>query len=242
MLRVHSYESLGTFDGPGLRLVIFLQGCNFRCLYCANADTIDLKGESTETPAEEILRLAVSEKPFFGSKGGVTFSGGEPTMQAKELVPVVRMLKENGINICIDSNGGIWNEHVEELFGLADIVLLDVKEFDNNRHKILTERSNAQTLATAKWLEEHEKPFWLRYVVVQGYSAFKEDVTAMCEHFKNYKMIGRVEILPYHTLGAHKYEAMKQEYKLKDVKENTQEQLDEIREIFEKYFSKVTVN
>lgn len=242
MLKVHSYESLGTFDGPGLRLVVFLQGCNFRCLYCANPDTIDLKGESKETDIEEIIRLAVNEKPFFGKKGGVTFSGGEPTLQAKELIPLVKRLKEHNIHICIDSNGAVWNEYVEELFNLVDLVLLDIKQINPERHKILTERSNEQTLKTAKWLEENNKPFWMRYVLVQNYSAFKEDIMSLCEHFKNYKMIQRVEILPYHTLGMHKYESMNMEYKIKDVKENTPEQLEEAKEIFVKYFDKVTVN
>lgn len=242
MIRVHSYESLGTYDGPGIRLVVFLQGCNFRCLYCANPDTIDAKGESKETAPEEILRMAVSQKPFFGKKGGITFSGGEPTFQAKALIPLFRMLKEAGIHICVDTNGGIWNEDVKELFSLADLVLLDVKEFNDERHKKLTSRSNAQTLKTAAWLEENQKPFWLRYVLVQNYSYFKEDIEALGTHFKDYRMIERVEILPYHTLGVHKYEAMKLEYKLKDVKLNTQEQLDEAKQLFDKYFKTVYIN
>ena len=221
MIRVHSYESLGTYDGPGIRLVVFLQGCNFRCLYCANPDTIDAKGESKETAPEEILKMAVSQKPFFGKKGGITFSGGEPTFQAKALVPLFRMLKEAGIHICVDTNGGIWNEDVKELLSLADLVLLDVKEFNDERHKALTSRSNAQTLKT---------------------SYFKEDIEALGEHFKNYRMIERVEILPYHTLGVHKYEAMKMDYQLKDVQLNTQAQLDEAKELFEKYFKTVYVN
>lgn len=242
MIRVHSYESLGTYDGPGIRLVVFLQGCNFRCLYCANPDTIDAKGESKETTPEEILKMAVSQKPFFGKKGGITFSGGEPTFQAKALVPLFRMLKEAGIHICVDTNGGIWNEDVKELLSLADLVLLDVKEFNDERHKALTSRSNAQTLKTAAWLEENQKPFWLRYVLVQKYSYFKEDIEALGKHFKDYRMIERVEILPYHTLGVHKYEAMKMDYQLKDVQLNTQAQLDEAKELFEKYFKTVYVN
>ena len=163
MIRVHSYESMGTFDGPGLRLVVFLQGCNFRCLYCANPDTIDPKGESKETPAEDILQMAMSQKPFFGKKGGVTFSGGEPTFQAKELIPLFKRLKEVGIHICVDTNGSIWNEDVKELLTIADLILLDVKQFNAERHKLLTERSNEQTLRTAEWLESSGKPFWLRY-------------------------------------------------------------------------------
>ena len=242
MIRVHSYESLGTYDGPGIRLVVFLQGCNFRCLYCANPDTIDAKGESKETAPEDILKMAISQKPFFGKKGGITFSGGEPTFQAKALIPLFRMLKEASIHICVDTNGGIWNEDVKELLSLADLVLLDIKEFNDARHKILTERSNAQTLKTAAWLEENQKPFWLRYVLVPGYSFFREDIEALGDHFKDYQSIQRIEILPYHTLGVHKYEAMNMEYKLKNVKQNTPEQLEEAKALFEKYFKTVYVN
>lgn len=241
-IRVHSYESLGTFDGPGLRLVIFLQGCNFRCLYCANPDTIDPKGESKETDIEDIVRQAMSEKAFFGKKGGVTFSGGEPTFQAKALVPLVKRLKEQGIHVCIDTNGSIWNSDVEELLSIVDLVLLDVKQFNPERHNTLTARSNEQTLKTAKWLQENSRPFWLRYVLVQGYSAFEEDIRALGEHFRGYDMIKRVEVLPYHTLGAHKYEPLGMEYKLKGVKENTPEQLDAARALFDEYFDCVFVN
>ena len=139
---------MGTFDGPGLRLVVFLQGCPFRCLYCANPDTIDVKGGTPTTP-EEILQMAISQKAFFGKKGGITFSGGEPTLQAEALIPLFKELKANGIHICLDSNGGIWNEKVEELFSLTDLVLLDIKQFNPERHRTLTGRSNEQTLRTA---------------------------------------------------------------------------------------------
>ena len=240
-IKVHSYESMGTFDGPGLRLVVFLQGCNFRCLYCANPDTITAKG-GKETPIEEIVRMAMSQKPFFGKRGGITFSGGEPTFQAKALIPLFRQLKENGIHICLDSNGGLWNEAVEELLTLTDLVLLDVKQFNPLRHQHLTGKTNNQTLATAEWLEKHGKPFWLRYVLVPGYSDFEEDIKALGEHFKNYHMIQRVEILPYHTLGVHKYEALGKPYLLKDVKENTPEQLNRTKELFSHYFPLVCVN
>lgn len=221
---------------------MFLQGCNFRCLYCANPDTIDLKGESRETDPEEIVRMAMSQKAFFGKKGGVTFSGGEPTLQAKALIPLFRRLKEQGIHICVDTNGSIWNEDVEELLGLTDLVLLDVKEFDDSRHRALTERSNAQTLRTAGWLEQNGRPFWMRYVLVPGHSSFEEDIRALGRHFKDFRMIQRVEILPYHTLGVHKYEAMGKKYRLEGVKENTPEQLDAAKRIFDEYFETVYIN
>ena len=254
VLSVHSYESMGTYDGPGLRLVVFLQGCPFRCLYCANPDTIPFEG-GTETDINEIVDMAVRQKPFFGKRGGVTFSGGEPTLQAKALIPLVRQLHENGINVCLDTNGGIWNSDVEELLGLVDLVLLDVKEFNPARHEALTGRSNAQTLRTAAWLEEHGRPFWLRYVLVPGYSDFEEDIRALGSHFgcgtvagdaegrePSYKMIQRVEILPYHTLGVNKYEALGQEYRLKDVPVNTKEQLSRAAALFNEYFDCVVLN
>ena len=123
-----------------------------------------------------------------------------------------------------------------------DLVLLDVKQVNPERHKTLTERSNEQTLKTAKWLQDNGKPFWLRYVLVQGYSSFEEDIRALGEHFKGYDMIKRIEVLPYHTLGAHKYEPLGMEYKLKGVKENTPEQLDAAKAVFDEYFDCVFVN
>ena len=238
MIKVHSYESMGTYDGPGLRLVVFLQGCPFKCLYCANPDTISFDG-GTPTETEEIVRMAVNQKPFFGRKGGVTFSGGEPTSQAQGLIPLVDKLHEEGIHICIDTNGGVWNSHV---MSKVDLVLLDVKQMNPARHESLTGRSNARTLETAKWLEGNNKPFWLRYVLVPGISDFEEDIRALGEHFKSYKMLQRVEILPYHTLGTHKYETMGVEYQLKDTKHNTPEQLDKAKTLFNEYFDCVILN
>lgn len=242
MIRLHSYESLGTYDGPGLRLVVFLQGCNFRCAYCANPDTIDPRGECRLVTEEEIVQMAVSEKPFFGKRGGVTFSGGEPTMQARELIPLCRRLKEQGIHICLDTNGSIHTPEVEELWSLVDLVLLDVKQANYQRHKELTQHSNEQTLRTAAWMEEHEKPFWLRYVLVPGVSDQEEDIRAVGEKLGGYKMIQRVEILPYHTLGVHKWEAMGWHYPLAGVRENTPEELERAKRLFEAYFETVFIN
>ncbi len=242
MLKVHSYESMGTFDGPGLRLVVFLQGCPFRCLYCANPDTIDLKGTCTETSADYILQMALDQRPFFGRKGGITFSGGEPTVQAEALLPLFGKLREAGIHICLDTNGGVWNRHVEQLLGLTDLVLLDVKQANSARHRLLTGRDNMQTLHTASWLEAHGRPFWLRYVLVPGYSDDPEDLHALGRLLGNYRSIQRVELLPYHRLGVHKYGAMGLEYHLEHVQENTPQQLEQARGVLAQYFAKVVVN
>ena len=242
LIRVHSYESTGTFDGPGLRYVVFLQGCPFRCLYCANPDTIEAIGQSKLTSPDYIVEQAESLKPFFGKRGGVTFSGGEPTVQAKALLPLFHRLHEKGLHICVDTNGGIWNSDVEALLKETDLVLLDVKEIRSAQHEHITGRPNTQTLATAAWLEENGRPFWLRYVLVPGLSDAEEDLRALGEHFKNYKMIERVEPLPYHRLGVHKYESLGWDYKLKDTKENTAEQLKHAEDVLREYFPQLVVN
>ncbi len=241
-IRVHSYESMGTFDGPGLRYVVFLQGCPFRCLYCANPDTIDAVGESKETSPDYIYEQAVSMKPFFGKRGGITFSGGEPTVQAEALIPLFERLKAAGVHICVDTNGTVWNSHVEALLRLTDLVLLDVKEINPERHSHITGRSNEQTLRTAEWLEAIGHPFWLRYVLVPGLSDAEDDLHKLGQHFKDFRQIQRVELLPYHTLGVHKYEALGWEYQLRDIKENTPEQLVRAEEILRKYFAQLVVN
>ncbi len=241
MLRVHSFESLGTYDGPGIRLVVFLQGCNFKCLYCANADTIELKG-GTETSVEEIVSMAKNQKPFFGKNGGLTFSGGEPLVQAKQLLPVVKALKTEGFHVCIDTNGSILNEDVKAVLEYTDIILLDVKHIDSAQHQLLTGKSNTKTLAFVDYLREINKPVWLRYVLVPGYSNEPKHLRQLGEHFKDYSNIEKLEIQPYHELGAHKYEHLGWEYKLKDVKANTPEQLDEAYNILTNYFKEVVIN
>lgn len=163
-------------------------------------------------------------------------------MQAEALIPLFKDLKANGIHICLDTNGGIWNDKVEELLSLTDLVLLDIKEFNPERHRTLTGRSNEQTLRTAAWLEQQGRPFWLRYVLVPGYSDFEEDIRNMGEQLGKYQSIQRVEILPYHRLGVHKYEAMGWDYQLKEVVENTPAQLERAEKLFKEYFPTVVVN
>lgn len=242
MLRIHSFESMGTFDGPGLRLVVFLQGCNFRCLYCANPDTIDING-GREVSEEEILRMALREKPFFGRKGGVTFSGGEPLLQAPVLIETVRALHEAGIHVCIDTNGSINTKAARQLLMESDLCLLDIKQISDEKHRTLTSCSNANTLSTARFLEDNCKDFWLRMVIVPGYSDSSDDLTRTAEMFADFKQLKRVELLPYHRLGVHKYEALGWEYKLPDVKEPDKELLEHCKELLQQYIkAQVVIN
>ncbi len=237
MLRVHSFESMGTFDGPGLRLVVFLQGCNFRCLYCANPDTIPIGEGGRLIESAEVLRRAISERPFFGRRGGITFSGGEPTLQAEALVPLCHALRAEGIHICLDTNGSIRNRNVDALLEVVDMVLLDCKQINPKRHKALTALTNANTLATAEQLQRMGKPTRLRYVLVPGYSDAEEDLHALGQHFGQMTNIERLEILPYHTYGKHKYELLGHTYALEHVHEPTLEEIERARTILERYFA-----
>jgi len=241
MLNVHSFESLGTYDGPGIRLVIFLQGCAFKCLYCANPDTISFKG-GTPTSIEEIMKKARNQRPFFGKQGGVTISGGEPLWQASELKVLFKQLKEEGFNTCIDSNGNLLSDDVKELIQHTDLVLLDIKHIDSEWHQKITGKDNEMTLKFAKHLRDENVKVWMRYVLVPGYSDQPEYLHKMGKYFQEYGNIEKLEIQPYHKLGVHKYEHLKMEYKLDGVPENTLEQLDAAKEIFSQYFKEVIIN
>jgi pyruvate formate lyase activating enzyme len=241
MIRVHSIESLGTYDGPGVRMVIFVQGCNFRCLYCANPDTI--KGDKGQLKSvDEIMTLARSQRPFFGKRGGITVSGGEPLLQAKELIPLFKMLKEEGFNTCIDTNGSVLNNEVEELLNYTDLVLLDIKEIDNMNHLKMTERGNEETLRMAQYLNERKLPVWVRYVLVPGYTDNQDHLHQLGQFLQSMDNVRKLEIQPYHKLGAHKYEALGWPYLLDGVEQNTQNQLDKAYAVFKLYVKEVIVN
>ena len=240
-LRVHSIESFGTQDGPGIRMVIFLQGCKFKCLYCHNPDTIPMEG-GLFYKMEHLLRRAVSTKGYFGKKGGVTISGGEPLIQSQQLIPLLKALKAEGIHTNIDTNGRVLNNHTKELLdNYADLVMLDIKHIDDEWHKKLTGMSNVNTLKFAEYRENSDKAMWLRYVLVPGWSDQEEYLHALGRHFKDYKTIEKIELLPYHKLGVHKWEEMGWKYELINVPENTEEQVQRAATILAPYFKEVKV-
>jgi pyruvate formate lyase activating enzyme len=241
MINVHSVESLGTYDGPGIRLVLFLQGCNFKCLYCANPDTIERKtGRPYAT--EDVLKMARNQRPFFGKKGGITVSGGEPLLQASGLIPIFKALKEDGFNTCIDTNGGVLNDSVKELLEYTDLVLLDIKQMDEEAHQTITGVKNHLTLRFAAYLAEIGKPTWIRYVLVPGYTDQQEHIHQLGAFVKDMQNVEKIEIQPYHKLGKHKYEALGWQYQLEDVEMNTAEQLTRAKKILLKYGKEVIVN
>jgi len=242
MIRLHSVESLGTFDGPGVRMVLFTQGCNFKCLYCANPDTIEKNGDARLYSYDELMKMARSERPFFGKKGGVTVSGGEPLLQAAALIPFFKMLKEEGFHTCIDTNGSLLNDDVRELLRYTDLVLLDIKEINDEAHRQMTHASNRATLKMAEYLQEKNITVWVRYVLVPGYTDSEADLDALGRFLQNMKNVQKLEIQPYHKLGIHKYEALGWKYELENVTQNTAEQLQKAKTIFEQYVAEVVVN
>ncbi|MEH0155261.1 pyruvate formate-lyase-activating protein [Limibacter armeniacum] len=238
LLRIHSIETFGTHDGPGIRLVVFAQGCQFRCLYCHNPDTLDVKGGKIIT-LDEIVKRAENMKSYFRRGGGVTVSGGEPLLQRRKLIHLFEKLKEKEIHTCLDTNGRLINDEVKQLLDMTDLVLLDIKHINEEVHKKLTAVSNESTLKLAEYREASGKPMWLRYVLVPGWTDQEEYLHELGQHFKDYKQVEKIEILPYHKLGVHKWKELGMEYQLKDVESPTEESKQKAQAIFSQYFREV---
>lgn len=232
---VHSIESCGVFDGPGIRTVVFLQGCKLRCVYCHNPDTWALDS-GRETTIEELLAQVRQYKSFMDSSGGgVTISGGEPLLQKRFILNFFKELKKEGFHTCIDTNGVVHLDEVtEELLEYTDLFLLDIKEMDRKEHIKLTGKPNDLTLAFADYLAEKNHPVWIRHVVVPGYTHKPEVSKKIAERLKNHKNIERFELLPYHTMGGVKYQSMNLKNPLEGVGALTQEDILDVREVFEK--------
>jgi pyruvate formate lyase activating enzyme len=280
-MNIHSIETFGTHEGPGIRFVIFTQGCNYKCLYCHNPDsqslTRQVKSQKSKVEShgnysiDELINMIEKNLPYFGEKGGVTVSGGEPLLQAKEVGELFTKLKEMNINTALDTNGSILNNDVKELLKYADLVLLDIKHIDPMQHRVIincqlpisnqisstkipipelpTPNSQLQndefarddnedapvpSITFADYLESQQIPFWIRYVLVPGYTDQPEFLEKTAEALRKYKSLERIEILPYHTMGAEKYEKLGWEYKLNGVEPPSAEKLDSAKAILTK--------
>lgn len=236
MLKIHSLDTFGTHDGPGIRLVIFVQGCQFRCVYCHNPDTQALETDKMKMmETAEIIELLEKERTYFGQIGGLTVSGGEPTLQATTLIELFKECKKHGFNTCLDTCGAIFDQNVKDLYDETDVVMLDVKHIDPVWHQKLTKSSNENVLKNAAYREESGKEMWLRYVLVPGWSDQVEHLEAWAKHFAGYKTVKRVEIIPYHQLGVFKYQALGRKYELDGVKPPSQADKNIAEAIFRKY-------
>lgn len=232
---IHSYETLGAADGPGLRFVLFTQGCNLRCKYCHNPDSWQKCPVEKATDkgfrvvsASEIAREALKYKNYYGRRGGITVSGGEPLLQTEFVTELFKIMKENGVNTAIDTSGLEYSEDDEkfdELLRFTDLVLLDVKHIDSDKCKALTGRGNENFFKFARRLESEKIPAWIRQVLVPDYTDDEKDLIKTREFIQTLSNVEKVEILPYHTLGKSKYEKLGIPYSLEGVKSPTAEEV-----------------
>lgn len=234
---VHSLESFGSVDGPGVRYVIFMAGCPMRCKYCHNPDTWNMK---TGTPytAQQLIKTALKYRTYWGDKGGITVSGGEPLVQIDFLLELFILAKSNGVNTCLDTSGIVFAPENDELMKkfdklmqVTDLVMLDIKHIDDEEHKELTTKSNKNILAFAEYLNNKNVKMRIRHVVVPDITFKREKLLALGKFLKRFDNIEKIETLPYHTLGIMKYEKMGIEYPLGDTPALTQQDADKALEI-----------
>lgn len=214
--RIHSIESMGLVDGPGIRVVVFFQGCALRCKYCHNPDTWS-HNDGTEYTPEELVNKISRFRPYFeNSGGGVTFSGGDPLRQPEFLLEVLKLCKQKGINTCLDTSGYGFGDY-DEILKYTDIVLFDVKDITPEGYKNVTYMDIDQSLEFLDAMKRNNTKMWIRHVVVPGLTDGEEHIKAFNEYIKDIPNVEKVELLPYHLLGVNKYESLGIEYKLKGV-------------------------
>lgn len=233
---IHSTESFGAVDGPGIRFVFFMSGCRFRCKYCHNPDTW-IFDKSNPVAVDDAVKEALKYKNYI-KKGGVTFSGGEPLEQIDFVIETAKKLKGNGIHIAVDTTGFTFvkddptsvNKHLE-LIKYVDLFLLDVKHIDDAKHKFITGHSNRNTLDFASFLSDNGKDVWIRYVLCPTLSDEIEDVLRLKDYILTLKTVKKVEVLPYHTMGKPKYDALNIKYPLEGVEPPSKELVIKVKDI-----------
>lgn len=233
--KIHSLESFGTVDGPGIRFVVFMQGCPLRCLYCHNPDTWNPKGEvKCQMAPGELLAEVLRYKSFI-ARGGVTVTGGEPLLQPEFLKEFFRLCREQGLHTALDTSGFICTSKALEVLDYVDLVLLDIKTLNPDLHLLLTGVKQDHTLLFLEELERRGIDTWIRHVIVPGYTDNDEWLKALARYVSSYKVVRKVELLPYHTMGTYKYERLGLDYPLKGVEPLSKERLDNAKAIFSRY-------
>lgn len=219
---IHSLESFGSVDGPGIRFLIFLQGCPMRCQFCHNPDSWAV-GKGEEYTADELLDKAERFRTYWGDKGGITVSGGEALMQIDFLIELFEKARQRGINTCLDTSAqpftrkGVFFEKFERLMSVTDTVLLDIKHIDDEEHRKLTRHSNKNILDCARYLSDIGKPVWIRHVLIPGITDNDEYLFALRRFIASLSNVERIDVLPYHTLGVYKYEKLGIAYPLEGI-------------------------
>lgn len=235
---IHSCESFGSVDGPGVRYVIFMQGCNMRCAYCHNPDT--WKIGIGDTSAQEVFKQAIRCKSYWRNGGGITVSGGEPLLQIDFLIDLFTLAKKEEVNTCIDTCGQPFDSNNKEfmtkfnkLLELTDLLLVDIKHIDNEKHIKLTGKPNTNILEMLKYLDKVKKPVWIRHVLVPSINDDELSLYKTKEFIDTLSNVKRVEILPYHNLGVYKYAKLGIKYRLEGIKPPTKEDLIKANQILD---------
>ena len=226
---IHSIESCGTVDGPGIRFVVFTQGCPLRCQYCHNPDTWDINKQANHMSVGDILKQYEGVKEF--CSGGITVTGGEPLCQIEFVTELFKIAKKEGVHTTLDTSGIPFTfeepfiSKFNELMAVTDLFMLDIKHIDDEKHKKLTGWTNKNILDMAKYLSDNNKDMWIRHVLVPKVTDDKEDLQALSDFVKSLKTVKRFEILPYHTLGVFKWHDLGVKYELEDIMPPTKEEI-----------------
>ena len=239
MLNYHSYETFSTQDGPWIRMVFFLQWCPFRCLYCQNPDTISTD-KNKRISKERILRLVYKERDYL-KDWWVTFSGWECLLQAKELTPILKLLKENWFHTCLDTNWFLLNDDVKELLRYTDHVLPDIKALDIKKHKEITWVENLNSLDFIRYIDEQWMNYWIRYVVVPWLTDNEVDIKNLWNFIKTLKKFQKINLLPYHTMALEKWKKLWWDYPLKWIPAATNENIQKVKNILKNYIDENTI-
>lgn len=205
-------ETMGLVDGPGIRIVFFLQGCPLRCKFCHNPEMWEPKKAEFKMTPEEVLEKILRYRPYFGKEGGATFSGGEPLLQSEFLLETLKLCKKEGIHTCLDTSG--YGTHIDEILSYTDLVLLDVKGLNEPQYQEMTGVSIKPFLHFLDRCEQLQKKVWIRQVILPGINDQKEHVKKLKQFLRSYRCIEKIELLPYHTMGVNKYEQLKIPYPL----------------------------
>lgn len=237
---IHSLESFGSVDGPGVRYVIFMQGCRMRCQFCHNPDTWNPNDpQRKEFTADELLEKVERCRGYWGKKGGITVSGGEPLLQMDFLIEFFTKAKASGIHTCIDTAGNPFTREepffsrFQELMEVTDLLLVDIKEMRPDKHRLITGQDNDNILDMIRYLDEIHKPIWIRHVLVPERSDCDEDLYELRRFLDTLSNVERVEVLPYHTMGIFKWEKLGIPYPLEGIKPPVKERVENARKILE---------
>ncbi|MTI48239.1 MAG: pyruvate formate lyase-activating protein [Firmicutes bacterium] len=237
--RIHSIETCGTVDGPGIRVVVFTQGCPLRCQYCHNPDTWKLE-DGKEVSVDELMADIKKYKSYMNfSGGGITASGGEPLLQSDFIKELFKRCKEEGIHTALDTSGFVSLNTAKKVLEYTDLVLLDIKSFNSKLYKDLTGVSNEPTIQLAKYLSEANIPIWIRYVLVPNLTDKTEDIRDLARFLSTLKSIEKVELLPFHKMGEYKWEELGYEYKLKDTETPSNKTIENVKKIFSDFKLKI---